>query len=142
MQQKNSLRINTDLTELTQVLSWFESFYQPDIPKEVWLQCQTALAEGVTNAIRHAHKNQSLETPIDLEVHHSASTLEIRIWDYGPPFDFNAKLAQIANTVDTHASGGRGLQILQSVADYLSYSRTPDQRNCLLIVKQYKGSMA
>lgn len=138
MQQKNSLRVNTDLNELIQVLSWFESFYQPDIPKEVWLQCQTSLAEGLTNAIRHAHKNQPLETPIDIEVNSSANALEIRIWDCGPPFDFNAKLAQVTNAIDTHASGGRGLQILQSVADHLSYSRTEDHRNCLLIVKQYR----
>ncbi|MBD2099123.1 anti-sigma regulatory factor [Trichocoleus sp. FACHB-591] len=138
--QKHHLRVNTDLNELVQVLSWFETFNQPHIPKLVWLQCQTALAEGLTNAIRHAHKHQPLETPIDIEVSSSANTLEIRIWDCGPPFDFNAKLEQVDDKVDFDSSSGRGLQILKSVADKLSYSSTEDKRNCLLIVKHYAAN--
>lgn len=137
MQQKNRLSVNTDLNELVQVLSWFEKFNQPDIPKEVWLQCQTALAEGLTNAIRHAHKNQPLETKIDIEVSTSPNTLEIRIWDQGPPFDLNARFEQTSNAVNFTSSSGRGLQILKSVADRLNYSVTEDNRNCLLIVKHY-----
>ena len=142
MQQENHLQVKTDLNELTRVLSWFDSFYQSKIPKEVWLQCQTALAEGLTNAIRHAHKNQPFNTPIDLVVNISANTLEIRIWDHGLPFDFANQLAQTADAVDIHKAGGRGLQILRSVADQLSYSRTEDNRNCLLIVKHYRTTKA
>ncbi|HEY9859614.1 MAG TPA: anti-sigma regulatory factor [Candidatus Obscuribacterales bacterium] len=140
MQKKNYLRVNTDLNELVQVLSWFEKFNQSHIPKEVWLQCQTALAEGLTNAIRHAHKNQPVETPIDIEVETSFDTLEIRIWDQGPPFDLNSRLEKTTSAVDFTASGGRGLQILKSVADRLSYNVTEDNRNCLLIVKRYTAT--
>lgn len=142
MKAKDHLRVNTDLNELVQVLSWFEKFNQLHIPKEVWLQCQTALAEGLTNAIRHAHKNQPLETPIDIEVDASPHTLEIRIWDHGLPFDLNAKLQQTDNTVDFTSSSGRGLQILKLIADQLSYSVTGDGRNCLLIVRHYTRSKA
>jgi len=138
VQQENHLRVNTDLNELIRVLSWFDSFYQSEIPKEVWLQCQTALAEGLTNAIRHAHKNQPLATPIDIALSISVNALDIRIWDHGPPFNFANQLAQSSDAVEVHKAGGRGLQILRSVADQLSYSRTEDNRNCLLIVKQYR----
>jgi serine/threonine-protein kinase RsbW len=140
VQQKNHLRVNTDLNELVQVLSWFEKFNQPQIPREVWLQCQTALAEGLTNAIRHAHKDQPVETPIDIEVETSTDTLQIRIWDQGQPFDLNSRLEKTTNTVDFTASSGRGLQILKSVADHISYSVTEDNRNCLLIVKHYAAT--
>jgi serine/threonine-protein kinase RsbW len=139
VQERQNLRVNTDLNELVQVLSWFEKFNQPYIPKEVWLQCQTALAEGLTNAIRHAHKNKTVETPIDIEVNASPNTLEIKIWDCGPPFNLNAKLQQTSDTVDFNASSGRGLQILSSIADRLSYDVTEDGRNCLLIVKHYNN---
>ena len=137
MQEKDRLRVNTDLNELVQVLSWFEKFNQPQLPKEVWFQCQTALAEGLTNAIRHAHKDKPVETPIDIEVNALPHSLEIRIWDCGLPFDFNTKLQQTENTVDFTSPSGRGLQILKSIADRLSYSVTEDGRNCLLIVKYY-----
>jgi serine/threonine-protein kinase RsbW len=39
--------------------------------------------------------------------------------------------------VDEQAGGGRGIAILQKIADHLSYKRTDDNRNCLLIVKCY-----
>ncbi|MEO8893751.1 MAG: anti-sigma regulatory factor, partial [Coleofasciculaceae cyanobacterium] len=32
---------------------------------------------------------------------------------------------------------GRGIAILQKIADKLSYTRTSDNRNCLLMVKTF-----
>ncbi|HEY9598302.1 MAG TPA: ATP-binding protein [Cyanophyceae cyanobacterium] len=136
--QKSIKQVPTDLRALDQVLSWFDQLYQPSIPKKVWLQCQLALAEGFTNAVRHAHRNFSTDVPIDIEITLFSGGLEMRIWDQGLPFDFEQKLQAMAQKVDEQAGGGRGLAILQKIADKLSYTRMDDNRNCLLIVKTYQ----
>lgn len=134
---QNTNKFSTDLKELDLVLSWFDELKQPQIPKKVWLQCQLALAEGFTNAVRHAHKDLSPEVPIDIEIILSPHRLEMRIWDHGQPFDLEEKCRNQQKKVDDQAGGGRGIAILQRIADKLTYRRTPDNRNCLLIVKDY-----
>jgi serine/threonine-protein kinase RsbW len=63
--------------------------------------------------------------------------MEIRIWDRGQPFDLEDFLRQLGQR-DTRFSGhGQGLPILQKIAAHLSYQRSSDQRNCLLIVKNF-----
>ena len=134
--KKTHLRFDSDLKALDQVLFHFNQIHQPWIPKEDWLQCQLALAEGFTNAVRHAHKQFSSKVPIEIELSLSRQSLEIRIWDYGPPFDMET----FVNTVysrNSRVEGGRGLEILQKIADRLSYDRTDENRNCLVIVKQF-----
>ncbi|MBW4650682.1 MAG: ATP-binding protein [Kastovskya adunca ATA6-11-RM4] len=123
---------------LDPVLSWFNGLNQPFIPKKVWLQCQLALAEGLTNAIRHAHKGLPTEAPIDIEVTVFPTSLEMRIWDQGPPFDLEQRLPDMQQKADEQAIGGRGIAILQKIADQLSYTRTEDNRNCLLVVKSFE----
>jgi serine/threonine-protein kinase RsbW len=92
--QKISLLVNTDVSALTTVLEWFKQLKDLSLPQDAWWACQLALAEGFTNAVRHAHKNLPLETPIQLEVAVFAGRLEIRIWDCGQAFDLNAKLKE------------------------------------------------
>jgi serine/threonine-protein kinase RsbW len=125
----------TNLDKLADVLGWFARLQQPSIPKPVWLRCELALAEGFTNAVRHAHRGLSPETPVEIEVSLSAETIEIRIFDRGQPFDLEAKLDQISPQTDRGATGGRGLKLMRDIADELSYRRTSDSRNCLTIVK-------
>lgn len=134
---KSSQAFPTDLKALDQVLTWFDQFNQGSIPKKVWIQCQLALAEGFTNAVRHAHKNLTPNVPIDIEVTLFPQALELRVWDQGPPFDLEQRIQELEKTVDDQAGGGRGIAILQKIADKLSYTRTDDNRNCLLIVKTF-----
>jgi serine/threonine-protein kinase RsbW len=134
---KHQLQVQSDVDALSQVLLWFNQIYQPFIPNIVWIQCQTALAEGFTNAVRHAHKHKPSETPIDIEVTIQERSLEICIWDQGADFNFVQKLEAIQKAPSKDSVGGRGLLLLQKIADRLSYSRTLDHRNCLLIVKNY-----
>lgn len=136
---ESHLRTNTDLHALAQVLTWFDQFNQPTIPHLVWLQCQLALAEGFTNAVRHAHKDCSKNTVIDIEVKVLKQALEIRIWDHGAGFDLEKTLSEMSMKADREAEGGRGLQLMHQLADTLSYTRTSDQRNCLLIVKKFSN---
>ena len=64
------------------------------IPEAVLHQCILAVSEAFTNAVRYAHKNLPRETPIELEITVFNERLEIKIWDRGKPFDFQAKLKE------------------------------------------------
>ncbi|MBF2029925.1 MAG: ATP-binding protein [Oscillatoriales cyanobacterium C42_A2020_001] len=134
---KAFLQVNTDLDALAQVLEWFDQFNSPPMPSQEWMQCQLALAEGFTNAVRHAHYGRPLDLLIDLEVQVFSDRMEIRIWDQGDPFDLEKRLDLMPQELDSEAEGGRGLRLMERIADTLSYTRTQDSRNCLLIVKKY-----
>ena len=135
--QQAFLRVGTNLADLARVLSWFDRFESPYVSQRIWLQCKTALAEGFTNAVRHAHQNQPSDRPIEIEVTQSPQSLEIRILDYGPPFNLEEKLKTLPEEIDLEATGGRGLKIMNSIADRLTYTRIEPDRNCLLMVKYY-----
>jgi serine/threonine-protein kinase RsbW len=135
------IKVNTDLSALATVLTWFgEQFDHSMMPYSAWLQCQLALAEGFTNAVRHAHRGKPVETPIEIEVTLSQHALEIRIWDYGSEFDLEHLISTLSPEADKEAEGGRGLKLMRQMADILTYTRSVDQRNCLLIVKYYAES--
>lgn len=93
--QNMSLQVNTEVNALTIVMDWFEQLKDLSLPNEVWFQLQLALAEGFINAVRHAHKNLPVETPVQLEITVFDGHLELKVWDYGPSFDFDAKLKEI-----------------------------------------------
>ncbi len=133
---KAKIQLNSSLSANNRVLSWFEGLYEEQIPKTVWLKCQLALAEGFTNAVRHAHAELPPDTPIDLEVSIFSDSIEIRIWDFGPPFDLKGWLKQ-EPPADIYAGGRRGIRLMDTIADDISYNRTNDDRNCLLIMKNY-----
>jgi serine/threonine-protein kinase RsbW len=135
--QQAFLQVNTDLDALAQVLEWFDQFNNAPIPPQAWMQCQLALAEGFTNAVRHAHRGQPSDLQIEMEVQIFPNRVEIRIWDQGHPFDLIQRLHSMPKDLDTEAEGGRGLRLMERISDLLSYTRTADARNCLLIVKKY-----
>jgi serine/threonine-protein kinase RsbW len=135
--KKANLRVNTGQSALEPVLSWFAQLYDSRIPTSVWIRCQLALAEGFTNAVRHAHEGKRPDLPVEIDVAVSVESVEIKIWDSGPPFDLEQKIQDMSKTIDPEASGGRGLKLMKDIADSLSYTRTADGRNCLSIVKNY-----
>ncbi|GAB4140843.1 MAG: ATP-binding protein [Cyanobacteria bacterium J069] len=137
MLQSEHIQVETQLSKLNHVLAWFDGLRHDTIPEIVWLQCQLALAEGFTNAVRHAHRNRPPETPIEISVTILNEFLEIQIWDCGPMFNLRKMLEAIPDKVDRDAAGGRGLLLMKKTADILEYRRSPDQRNCLLFVKHY-----
>jgi serine/threonine-protein kinase RsbW len=92
--QKLSLQLNTDIKAVAQVLGWLEQLDPLPIPEAVLHQCKLAVVEGFTNAVRHAHKNLPIETPIEIEITVFNERVEIKIWDGGKPFDFKAKLKE------------------------------------------------
>ncbi|WP_017293614.1 ATP-binding protein [Geminocystis herdmanii] len=132
--QQVNFQVKTDVSDLKEVLRQFEAVKQDWVNQKDWLQCQLALAEGFTNAVRHAHKNKPSDTPIDIEISVTQEEINIRIWDYGQPFQLTSIAKKISPSSDL-AGGGRGIQILQKIADELSYDHHEDDRNCLLIKK-------
>lgn len=132
-----SFKVKSNLKALDEVLGNFDNINQPWIPKKDWLQCQLALAEGFTNAVRHAHKNINTDVLVEIEIKLTSESLEIRIWDSGPFFDLENFLQTKSNEDNRFAGHGQGLPILQKIAAQLSYQRTDDGRNCLLIIKNF-----
>jgi serine/threonine-protein kinase RsbW len=135
--EKFSLQVPSDIGVLDQVMSWFDSIQPPNIPIKVWLQSKLAIAEAFTNAVRHAHRNVEDKLVVDMEVAFTDTSLEIRIWDFGPVFDLTSKIASLSSEVDQQSGGGRGLLILHKICDRLEYTRNSDQRNCLLMAKDF-----
>ena len=139
--QKAFFQVNTDLNALAEVLSWFDQFKGPPLSDRDWLQCQLMLAEAFTNAVRHAHKGRPVELLIDIEVMTFAEQIEMRLWDWGDPFNLTDLLECLPLAFEQESEGGRGLQLMRKLADALSYTRL-DDRNCLLIVKHYTQSQS
>lgn len=136
--QQFHLQVKTELEALKDVLQWFEGLVFPSIPQKMGWQCEVALVEGFTNAVRHAHQDLPKNTPIELEVELHSSFLEMRIWDRGQPFDFKAKLQKSENEANSlEKEGGRGLQFIKKLTDELQYLNLPNRRNCLVMRKKY-----
>lgn len=135
-QQTSQIQTPTDPTALKSVLAWFDQFQTAPIPHSLWLQCQLALIEGFTNAVRHAHTRRPTTTPVVIEVSISSCTIDMRIWDQGPGFDLDAVLKTKLTTHSPHDEGGRGLKIMYLVADQITYGPS-EQGNCLHLHKTY-----
>ena len=113
------------------------------ICNEDWLECQLALAEGFTNAVRHAHCDKPPDTLIEIEFFWNSEEIILKIWDYGKPFDLDADTISKAQNRDLEefAIGGRGIPIMLKVADELRYEHFSNNRNCLLIRKKIISPM-
>ncbi|MDJ0693287.1 anti-sigma regulatory factor [Mastigocoleus sp. MO_188.B34] len=135
--QQDHLTVRSELKYLNQVQKWFEDFCLQNLLKLGWSESQLyrlnlALAEGFTNAVRHAHHALPPETKIDIDLCLWADRLEIKIWDYGKPFNPDAIAEPEPGTLQV---GGYGWFLLRRLVDRVAYERGTDGRNCLLIVK-------
>lgn len=137
MVKQEQLVVKSDLGVLTQVQRWFEEFCCHHMPKLCWPENQLyrlnlALAEGFTNAVRHAHQELPPETEIKIELSLSDEKMEIRIWDQGRPFNPERLEEPKPGTL---REGGYGWFLLRRLADQVLYERSQDNRNCLRIIK-------
>jgi serine/threonine-protein kinase RsbW len=136
--KESRLQVETDLNAVPKVLQWFEEFNNLLLPEKFCGECKLALIEGFTNAVRHAHQDLPPTTPIELELQLFPQYLEMRIWDKGQPFDWEAMLEALRqeDTNPLEKEGGRGLIFMKQLTDELSYDRLPDNRNCLWMRKR------
>ena len=131
------IKVPSDLQSLDEVLTKFNQIYQDFIPLRDWLECRLALAEGFTNAVRHAHKNLPPDVSIRIEVFLSQTNIKIKIWDYGSAFDLQKFIVENAQKNNDWLGSGRGIAIMNQICDRLDYYRTEEQENYLLIVKEF-----
>ena len=142
LSKQDHLKVETALEAVPEVLMLCEQFVSPLLPPKFCWECKTALIEGFTNAVRHAHKHLPQTTPIELELKLYSNYLEIKIWDQGEPFDLLGQLQEILeeirqNKIDLiEMENHRGLLWMDQLMDELAYERLPDQRNCLVMRKQ------
>ncbi|MBR8830268.1 MAG: hypothetical protein N5P05_003360 [Chroococcopsis gigantea SAG 12.99] len=136
------LRVTTDLNALVPVLQWFEKTTEFLLPETVIWQCKVALAEGFTNTVIYAHENLAATTPIEIDLTIDRRSLMIRIWNYGKPFDLEAKLKEIQENIldPLEHESFRGLLFMQAFTDELRYVRLEDDRNCLVMSKVYNSN--
>ena len=141
------IQFNSDIYALAQLQEWFQQF-QDLLPKPTWMQCNLVLVEVFTNVVSYAHEGLPEETPIDIEItiHKLKHFLEMRIWDFGEPFDLQAEIdraaieaqkAQDFESIDDIPTGGRGLMIANTVADDIRYDTLTDGRNCFVMTKSF-----
>ncbi|MEA5617468.1 anti-sigma regulatory factor [Cronbergia sp. UHCC 0137] len=140
-----SLQVASDLDAMVTVVEWFDQFNGTQIPYQTWLEGQTALLEGFTNVVRHAHSHLSPETPVNLEIQISPEYFQICIWDQGDSFDLEAALEKFNQETSQrefdpldHESQWGCIFLLKLRKDYgwtISYIRELDNRNCLLLKK-------
>ncbi|MGB3789928.1 MAG: anti-sigma regulatory factor [Phormidesmis sp.] len=149
MSEKAHLTVDSHLEELAVVQQWFRSLVARFSAEAPWINDQfdklnLALAEGFTNAVRHAHADLPGTTPIDIELVLQADKIEIFIFDQGQPFDPNSIGEPKPGAL---REGGYGWFLLRRLADQVTYSPMSNQlasqslspnsrwRNCLRIVK-------
>ncbi len=130
-----SLTLGSDLNQLEVLLEWFNRYRPPLFPLEEWLKLELALAEGFTNAVRHAHRDRPKETPIRVELSLAETMIELKIWDQGSGFDLLAHLQHLPPQIAVDAEGGRGLRLLATIVDELNYTPVDSGGNCLVLRK-------
>jgi serine/threonine-protein kinase RsbW len=131
------LEVKNELEALPKVLQWFEKNVHSFFPEKFCWEAQVALAEGFTNAVRHAHRHLSRNLIIPLELTIFADHLEIKIWDFGQPFNFDEKLQLLRekNRDSWEREGGRGLDFMAKLTNEVQYIRVNNQQNCLIMRK-------
>lgn len=148
MPEKAHLTVDSHLEELAVVQRWFRSLVARLSVESPWIsdqfdQLNLALAEGFTNAVRHAHADLPGTTPIEIELLLQGDRIEIFIFDQGQPFDPDSINEPKPGSL---REGGYGWFLLRRLADQVTYSPMNSQstqavstkgpwRNCLRIVK-------
>jgi serine/threonine-protein kinase RsbW len=130
------------LSAVPDALEWFAQFNRLPVSARLWQQAKLALMESLTNAIRHAHQDLPVTTPIDLEVTISDCQLQILIWDQGKTFDLEELFARLTyrNATPQEREAQWGIVLLQKLRDkhqwticYRSPFHTGGDRNCMEI---------
>lgn len=139
MVRHETIVVNSQLDTLFKVQQWFRDLYESLEPELAWVglcrdRLNLAIAEGFTNAVRHAHAQLPPETPITIDVWVKGDRIDICIWDQGEPFDPD-QLGEPAPG-SLLQNGGYGWYLLRRVVDAVSYQRQAD-KNCLSITQYH-----
>lgn len=92
--------------------------------------CELALAEACNNAVHYVAAAGQL-SPIQIDVSCDVDTVEMRVRDNTPGFDWPA----LIELPDVDQERGRGLYLIDSLMDKARYFRS-GETNCLFLTKQ------
>ena len=95
---------------------------------------ELCVVEAVNNAIEHAYGGQPGHV-VEVEVTLTAAALRVEVRDHGHRMDWVAATARAAEPL---TEGGRGVVIMRSLMDEVSYA-SGRGRNVLTLVKQLPG---
>jgi len=89
--------------------------------------CELALVEGCNNAVAYA-TGTGRQQPISLEAECQSQTIELRITDHTPGFDWPAS----AHLPEPAEERGRGVYLIRSLMDKAEYLRGKNANTLLL----------
>jgi serine/threonine-protein kinase RsbW len=114
----------------TQIRNYLSTWGLPD--KEIWA-CELAFVEGCNNAVQYTPKIHA-SRKILVELSLRDGLVEFRINDYSSGCEFPAH----SNLPPDESESGRGIFLMRSLMDHVSYIRT-NSRNCLVLKKSLTG---
>lgn len=129
---KSELHVPSDLSCINIVETWLLVCLKIHLGDSVdWSEqssrLRLALVEAYTNAVRHAHKDQS-GLPILLRLELKDRKLAIEVWDYGQGFDLSTYFPP---SPGQKQEGGYGWLIMNRLMDKVEYRLQVDGANCL-----------
>ena len=95
-------------------------------------QLELAVQEAAANIIEHAYAGRA-DQPIQLVVALEERAVSVSLYDRGTSFDVDAVAAPC---FDGSRTGGFGLHMIRECVDEVEYSRAPDGRNVVRLVKR------
>jgi len=69
------------------LLDWLERHRPAAVDPLLWIQAQTALVEGFSNAVRHAHAPLDPPPAVAVTLELTPQHLQLTLRDHGAPFD-------------------------------------------------------
>jgi serine/threonine-protein kinase RsbW len=75
------------LDSVALLLAWMEQHRPPGVDGQLWVQAQTAMVEGFSNAVRHAHAHLDPAPAVVVTLELTPRHLQLQVRDQGFPFD-------------------------------------------------------
>ena len=122
--------IKSDLKYLPwirQVVS--EVAYKYSDKEHIARKCAVIVTEAVDNAVIHAHK-KVVDCPITISVTAKEKEIIIEVSDCGKGFVISDK----PNWPELTAISGRGIEIMRSMSDDISYKKTSNKNSLIVVV--------
>ncbi|WP_198648787.1 ATP-binding protein [Cyanothece sp. BG0011] len=106
-------------------------------PRESYGNVNSLYPKGLPIRFLYAHNHLPPTVPIIINVNFYQTWVDILIWNQGPFFDLQGKLAELTqqNIDPLELESDRGLFFMDKLTDELDYIRVDADRNCLKMRK-------
>lgn len=95
-----------------------------------------AVDEACTNIIRHAYENQG-DKIIEIHLLTSNNSFEVRIIDYGKPFEpEKIRKPDLKHHLEKYNKGGLGMFLMRSLMDKVEYQINKNNHNEVRLIKK------